>query len=341
LRARGLDNVNVIIPVAGLGTRLRPHTWSRPKPLVSVAGKPMLGHVLDRLTQLTLDRVVFVTGYLGEQIEEFVQANYSFDAAYVPQRSPRGQSDAVVRARGQIAGPTLIVFPDMLFEAELECLETADYDGAIFVKQVEDPRRFGVVELDGDGRVTRFVEKPSEPVSDLAIMGIYYVREIRKLFDAIDEQMHRNIQTKGEFFLADALQLLIDKGCDYRAIPATEWEDCGTTAALLSTNRYMLSRNLAAPEIPGSVIIPPVFIHPTATVTSSVIGPYASLGENVLVEHAIVRDSIIDNGAHIESAMLTTSIVGRNAFVRGEPLRVNVGDSADIDLRTPSENGRG
>jgi glucose-1-phosphate thymidylyltransferase len=171
-------------------------------------------------------------------------------------------------------------------------------------------------------------------------MGIYYVKEVRRLFEAIDEQMHGNIQTKGEFFLADALQLMIDKGFDFRALPATEWEDCGTTAALLSTNRYMLSRNLETPDIPGSVIVPPVFIHPTATVSNSLIGPYASLGANVRVENAIVRDSIIDNGAHIDSAMLTTSIVGRDAFVRGEPLRVNVGDSADIDLRSTAENGR-
>jgi glucose-1-phosphate thymidylyltransferase len=332
--------VNVIIPVAGLGTRLRPHTWSRPKPLVSVAGKPMLGHVLDRLSKLTLDRVVFVTGYLGEQIEQFVRANYNFDVAFVPQADPRGQSDAIVRARGQIAGPTLILFPDMLFEADIEALEQASFDGAIFVKQVDDPRRFGVVVLDDDGKVQRFVEKPSEPISDLAIMGIYYVKEVRRLFEAIDQQMHSNIQTKGEFFLADALQLMIDKGFDFRALPATEWEDCGTTAALLSTNRYMLSRNLETPDIPGSVIVPPVFIHPTATVSNSLIGPYASLGANVRVENAIVRDSIIDNGAHIDSAMLTTSIVGRDAFVRGEPLRVNVGDSADIDLRSTAENGR-
>ena len=332
--------MNVIIPVAGLGTRLRPHTWSRPKPLVSVGGKPMLGHVLDRLSTLTLDRVVFVTGYLGEQIEQFVRANYAFDTVFVPQLDPRGQSDAIVRARGQIAGPTLIVFPDMLFEADIEAVEQAAFDGAIFVKQVDDPRRFGVVALDDDGKVTRFVEKPTEPISDLAIMGVYFVKEVRRLFDAIDEQMHNNIQTKGEFFLADALQLMIDKGLDFRALPATVWEDCGTTAALLSTNRYMLSRNPETPTIPGSVIVPPVFIHPTAKVSSSLIGPYVSLGENVLVEHAIVRDSIIDNGAHIESAMLTTSVVGRNAFVRGEPLRVNVGDSSDIDLRSIAENGR-
>jgi glucose-1-phosphate thymidylyltransferase len=333
--------VNVIIPVAGLGTRLRPHTWSRPKPLVSVAGKPVLGHVLDRLTDLTIDRVVFVTGYLGEQIEDFVRANYAFDAAFVRQREPLGQSHAIVQARGQIAGPTMILFPDMLFEADLRQLETLPHDGAIFVKQVDDPRRFGVVVREGD-RINALIEKPEKPVSDLAIMGIYYVREVRKLFDAIDEQMNRAIQTKGEYFLADALQLLIDRGASFTAIPAAEWEDCGTPSALLRTNRFLLSRAPfdCVPSLDGSVCIPPVHIAPTARVINSVIGPYASLGDDVVVENAIVRDSIVDSGAHLESVMLTTSIVGRNAFVRGDPLRVNVGDSAEIDLRSGGENGR-
>lgn len=332
--------VNVIIPVAGLGTRLRPHTWSRPKPLVSVAGKAVLGHVLDALSVLTLDRVVFVTGYLGDQIEEFVRTHYRFDMVFVRQGEPRGQSHAIVQARGQIAGPTIVLFPDMLFEADITCLENTDWDGVLYVKRVEDPRRFGVVVLDDHNRITRLIEKPQEPVSDLAIMGIYYVAEIRKLFDAIDEQMTRDIQTKGEYFLADALQLMIDGGYQFTAIPAVEWEDCGTPAALLSTNRFLLSRSNSVPEIPGVVVIPPVFIDPTAKISHSVIGPYASIGSHVVVENAIVRDSIVDAGAHIDSALLTRSIVGRNAFVRGEPLKVNVGDSADIDLRSTVENGR-
>lgn len=332
--------MNVIIPVAGLGTRLRPHTWSRPKPLVSVAGKPLLGHVLDELSVLTLDRVVFVTGYLGDQIEEFVRKNYRFDMAFVRQGEPRGQSHAIIQARGQIAGPTVVLFPDMLFEADIKSLERSTWDGALYVKQVEDPRRFGVVKLDEQNRITRLIEKPEQPESDLAVMGIYYVAEIRQLFEAIDEQVERDLQIKGEYYLADALQLMIDKGCQFTAIPAVEWEDCGTPGALLSTNRFLLSRSNSVPQIPGVVINPPVFIAPTARITNSIIGPYASIGSHVVVENAIVRDSIVDSGAHIDSALLTRSIVGRNAFVRGEPLKVNVGDSADIDLRSTAENGR-
>lgn len=332
--------MNIIIPVGGLGTRLRPQTWSRPKPLVSVAGKPVLGHVLDTLSAVDIDRAVFVTGFLGEQIEEYIRSHYHFDAVFVEQAQPLGQSHAIVQARGQVAGPTLIVFPDMVFEAPLDRLVTLDTDGAIFVKEVDDPRRFGVVMLD-EGRVTRLIEKPQDPKSNLAIMGVYYVREIRQLFQAIDRQMAEGIQTKGEYYLADAVQLMIDGGAEFTTLPATVWEDCGTPDALLQTNRFLLSRSHTCPSTIDAVVVPPVFISETARVTGSVIGPNVSIGDNVVVENAIVSESIVDDGATIDSAMLTRSIVGRDAIVRGEPLRVNVGDSSDIDLRSNRENGHG
>lgn len=332
--------MNVIIPVAGLGTRLRPLTWSRPKPLVSVAGKPVLGHVLDTLSGLTIDRVVFVTGYLGDQIEAYVRENYRFDAVFVNQGEPLGQSHAISKARGQIAGPTIVVFPDMVFDANLTTLEDSGWDGAIFVKEVDDPRRFGIVELDGE-RITALIEKPDIPASNLAIMGIYYVREVRKLFAAIERQMDENRTTKGEYFIADALQMMIDDGARFNACPATVWEDCGTPAALLGTNRYLLSQGNGSVTIEGSVVIPPVYIAETAKITGSVIGPYASIGDGVVVENAIIRDSIVDTDATIEQAMLSGSIVGQRAYVRGDMMRVNVGDSADIDLQATGGNGRG
>jgi glucose-1-phosphate thymidylyltransferase len=192
-----------------------------------------------------------------------------------------------------------------------------------------------------DDRVTAFTEKPETPVSNLAIMGIYYVKEVRKLFNAIDRQMGQDIQTQGEFFLADALQMMINEGNEFTTIPATVWEDCGTIKALLAANRFLLSHIEPPCEVPGSVIIPPVYIAPTAKVVSSVVGPHASIGDGVTIEDAIVRDSIVDTGATIESTVLVSSIVGRNAVVRGEPMRVNVGDSSDVDLRSMQENGRG
>lgn len=331
--------MNVIIPVAGLGTRLRPQTWSKPKPLVSVAGKPVLGHVLDRLMQLPLDKVVFVTGYLGDQIEDYVRGHYDFEAAFVEQREQLGQSHAVIQARDEVSGPTLIVFPDMLFEADLEQLETLDADGALFVKEVSDPRRFGVVVVD-NGRILRLVEKPVDALSNLAIVGLYYFREIRELFAAIDNQMENDIQTNGEYWLADAIQHVIDQGGCLTWLNVSVWEDCGKPEALLHTNRYMLERlENGKTSIPGAVIVPPVVVDPSATIRNSVIGPYASIGARVTVTNSIVTDSIVDEGAQIETAMLKQSIIGRQAYVRGDFVRVNVGDSSDILLAGSSENG--
>ncbi len=328
--------VNVIIPVAGLGTRLRPQTWSKPKPLVSVAGKPVLGHVLDRISVLDLNKVVFVTGYLGDQIQEYVSDHYSFEAAFVQQREQLGQSHAVIMARDEVTGPTVILFPDMLFEADLGQLPTIDADGAIFAKEVEDPRRFGVIVTDG-GRITELVEKPEEPVSNLAVVGIYYFKQIERLFDAIDFQMAHNLQQGNEFYLAAALQHLIDHGTRLDYLPVQVWEDCGKPEALLSTNRFLLNQRSETPSIPGSVVVPPVVIDPSAIIRNSVIGPYASVGKGVSIHNSIVTDSIVDDGAQIETMLLRDSIVGRHALVRGDFMRMNVGDSSDIVLAATSE----
>lgn len=329
--------VNVIIPVAGLGTRLRPQTWSKPKPLVSVAGKPVLGHVLDRLSTLDLNKVVFVTGYLGDQIEEYVRAHYDFEAAFVEQRSQLGQSHAVMMARDEISGPTVIVFPDMLFEADLSQLASLDADGAIFAKEVDDPRRFGVLVTE-NGRIRELVEKPHEPISNLAVVGIYYFNAIERLFEAIDFQMDHNLQQGNEYYLAAALQHLIDQGACLKYLPVDVWEDCGKPEALLSTNRFLLNQRSETPIIPGSVIVPPVVVDPSAIIRNSVIGPYASVGKGVTIQNSIVTDSIVDDGAQIETMLLRDSIVGRQAYVRGDFMRMNVGDSSDIVLAANSEN---
>lgn len=328
--------VNVIIPVAGLGTRLRPQTWSKPKPLVSVAGKPVLGHVLDRLAVLDLAKVVFVTGYLGDQIEAYVRKNYDFDASFVSQREQLGQSHAVHMAREEVTGPTVIVFPDMLFEADLTQLERIEADGAIFVKEVDDPRRFGVIVTE-NGRINELVEKPQDQISNLAVVGIYYFRKIEQLFGAIEYQMANGLQQGNEYYLAAAVQHMIDGGAYLTHLPVDVWEDCGKPEALLSTNRFLLRQGGTTPNIPGSVIVPPVVIDPSATVRNSVIGPFASVGAGVSILNSIVTDSIVDDGALIETVMLQGSIVGQNAYVRGDFMRVNVGDSSDIVLAANSE----
>jgi glucose-1-phosphate thymidylyltransferase len=328
--------MNVILPVAGLGTRLRPHTWSRPKPLVSLAGKAVLDHVLDRLVPLNIDRVVFVTGYLGDQIEEYVREHYSFDSVFVEQAEPKGQSHAIIEARGHITGPTVVLFPDMVFEADMENLHASTNDGAIFVKEVDDPSRFGVVVVE-DERISRLVEKPDEPVSNLAVMGVYYFSEITDLFSAIDRQLKENIQTKGEYFIADAIQLMINEGADFSAPVASVWEDCGTRDALLDTNRFLLKGIEQVAPADGSVFIPPVYVDPSAKVMNSIIGPYASVGANAVVDGAIIRDSIVDDGACVTSAILERSMIGRNAILSGDVTRVNIGDTSEVTLSSRSD----
>jgi len=327
--------MKVIIPLAGFGKRLRPHTYSKPKPLLNVAGKAVLGHVLDKLHGLDIEEIIFIVGYLGEQIEEYVTANYDFSARYVEQKELLGQAHAIWLAREHVQDDVLILFVDTIFEADLAALRDLQSDGVIYCKEVEDPRRFGVVTLNDQGFITRFVEKPKKPISNLAVIGLYYLKDAPALMEAIHELIQRGIQTQGEYFLADALQILVNRGKRFNAWTVEVWEDCGTPAAVLHTNRYLLEHghsNAAQVQTVNSVIIPPVHIAPTAHVENSVIGPYVTIGEGARVWRSIIRDSIIDAEAIIEDAMLDQSLVGKEALVRERFRRFNVGDSSAVDF---------
>ena len=317
--------MKAIIPLAGLGTRLRPHTLSRPKPLVGVAGKPVLGHVLDRIQGVPIDETIFITGYLGDQIEAYVRSNYRFPARFVEQKELKGQAHAIHLAREFIDGPLLIVFVDTIFEADLSKLADIASDGAMFVKEVPDPRRFGVAVL-RDGRVIRLVEKPRTPVSNLAVVGVYYLRNSGLFVSCLDELLQKGIQTGGEFYLADALQLMIDKGADLSAFPIDVWEDTGTFEALLQTNRYLLGRcgNEVQGEVADSLIIPPVHVSPGSRLVNSIVGPNVSIGAGAVVDKSILRDCIVGESAQVTDAVLTDSIIGANAVIQWQPRRLNV-----------------
>lgn len=326
--------MKVVIPLAGFGTRLRPHTWSKPKPLVSVAGKPVLGHVIDALLPLDPREVWFITGWLGDQIEGYVARAYpDLRAGYAVQSELKGQAHAIALVREHIQGELLIVFVDTLFQADLGALRHLDGDGAIFVKEVDDPRRFGVVALDEAGFITRFVEKPATLENRLAVIGIYYIKQAEKLFAAIDDLIARDIQTKGEYYLADAFNLMIEQGARLRALPVERWDDCGTAETLLETNRALLDRQRSAPpDLPGVTILPPVLIAPDATVERAVVGPHASIGAGATIRDAIVRDAIVDDGATVDRALVEHSIIGAKATLRGHFRRVTLGDnSAAVD----------
>ena len=333
--------MKVVIPLAGFGTRLRPHTYTKPKPLVNVAGKPVLGHILDKLLGLDIEEIVFITGYLGDQIEEYVQQNYDFPSQFVEQEELLGQAHAIWLARQYLQGPVLIIFVDTIFEADLSQLPNLEADAAVYVKEVDDPRRFGVVMLE-NGNIVRLVEKPDSMEHRLAVIGVYWLREGRELTDAIEELMAKDIKTQGEYYLADAFQVMIDRGFRFTALPVEVWEDCGKPETVLHTNRYLLDHghaNQPVDNVSRSVIIPPVNVAPSAHIEHSVVGPYVTIAANAVVKNSIVRDSIIDEETTIENFVLSNSLIGKQALVRGGYRRLNVGDSSQVDLSMDMGNG--
>jgi glucose-1-phosphate thymidylyltransferase len=325
--------VDVILPVAGFGTRLRPQTWSKPKPLVSVAGKPMLAHVLDRILPCNPGKIVFITGFLGDQIEAWARETYpDLELVFVEQPEMLGQTDAIIRTREHCHDDALILFPDALFEADFEDLADLEVDGVAFTKAVDDPSAYGIAVTEGE-YITKLVEKPSVPESNDAVIGIYYFKHVPDLYAAIDEQFRRELKTKGEYFLADAIQLMIEDGKRFIIRPIEIWEDAGNADLLLQTNRYLLSSAPPSPaQRPGSVIVPPSFVDKTATLENAVIGPYASIGAGATVRDAVIRDSVVEDGAVIEGAILEGSIIGRKAEVIGRAAIMNVGDATKVTV---------
>ncbi|MFO7637884.1 MAG: sugar phosphate nucleotidyltransferase [bacterium] len=319
--------LRVIIPAAGEGRRLRPFTHSRPKVLVEVAGKPIIGHILDRLSVVNPDEVCVVVGHRGDQVTERLKADDRFRFRFVEQPDPRGLGDAVYRARESFNGePALILLGDTIVEMDLAGLVGGE--SAIGVREVADPRRFGIVEMDR-GRVTRLVEKPERPPTNLAIVGVYFIRESDRLFEALEELIARERRTRDEYQLTDALQLMIERGETLRVAEVGEWLDCGTAEALLDTNRYLLGRNGYCRPRPGAVFVEPVHVDDSARVENSVVGPNVSVGAGAVVVNSVIADSIINRQARVENALLSRSIIGEQSVVEDAPRQLNLGDASE------------
>ena len=334
------ETLKIIIPMAGLGARLRPHTWNKPKPLISLAGRTVLDFFLDTFKSIPLTRqveYVFIIGQMGDQIKEYIKQRYpQTPAHYVIQAEMRGQSDAILLAREHLKGPAIVAFADTLVDTDFTALASEKADAVVWVKPVEDPRRFGVAEVNSSGFVKRLIEKPEDMKNNLAIVGIYYFKECQKLCDAIEEQIKRNISLRGEYYLADAVNILLEKGTKMRAQPIEVWLDAGTPDTMLSTNRYLLEHgqdNAADnPKRPGVSIISPVFIHPDAEITNSVIGPNVSIGAGCRIEASVLRNTIIEEGTEVKTVVIEDSILGRNVRVAGSPTHLNLGDQTQVDL---------
>lgn len=328
--------MKIVIPTAGLGTRMRPHTWSKPKPLVSVAGKPVLGHVLDMFGTLPkIDELVFIIGYLGEQIEQYVSETYpELETRFVVQEEMLGQSHAIWLAREGLEGPMLMAFVDTLIDVDLSDLPAAEAEAIAWVKEVEDPRRFGVADVDEAGWVERLVEKPADMSNNLAVVGFYYFQRAEQLIAAIERQLESGDQLKGEWYLADAINLMLEEGLKMRVQPVEVWEDCGKPGPLLDTNRYLLEHgrdNSAAARANETEIVPPVFIDPAAEVTGSVVGPHVSIGSDCVIEQSQLRNTIVEDGCQIRGSTLQDSVVGRNVRIVGGRGRFNLGDDSEFE----------
>ncbi len=339
------QTLKIFIPMAGWGTRMRPHTWSKPKPLVSVAGKTSLEHLLDMFNSVpdpqNVEFVFIVGPYLGElQVPSFVRENYpGMKAHFVVQHEMKGQSHALWLAREFMQGPMIMCFADTLLETDFAFIEREEADVVAWVMPMPDPRRFGVAELDSEGWVTRFIEKPESMENNLVVVGCYYFRDAAKLCAAIEKQIERNLTFKGEFFLTDTLTLMIAEGAKVRTQKAITWLDTGTIDATLETNKILLDgkANRTQNETVGGVqIIAPSFIHPMAQIENSVIGPYSSIGANCKIVNSKIEESIVEAGCEIEDAVLRRSLVGVKARIHGradgQSIQLNVGDNSDVLL---------
>jgi len=320
--------VNVIIPVAGEGVRLKPHTHFLPKCLLYVAGKPILGHILDGIKDLQISKVIIVLGAKSEQVVRFCK-NYNYNFKFVIQQKRLGLGHAIYVGSNSLKGPTLVLLGDTITDFDFKDL--GDRINILGVKEVDNPQRFGIVEIVG-GKVINVVEKPEKPRSNLAIVGVYYFADIKKIHQAMATVIKRGIKTKNEYQLTDGLALLIKKGEPFNIIKIKYWFDCGTPDALIDTNRHLLKKNHYCRSHNKAKIIAPVYIPDSAEIIDSIIGPNVSVGECVKIKNSIIQDSIINNNATIENAIFNKSIIGQNAVVRGSFKRLNVGDSSVIEF---------
>ena len=339
------ESMKIVIPMAGWGTRMRPHTWSKPKPLVSCAGKTSLEHVMDMFKTLPDPEnaeFIFIVGpYLGElQVPAFIKENYpNLKAHFVVQHEMKGQSHALWLSREYLKGPMIMCFSDTLMETDFSVLANETADGVAWVMPVDDPRRFGVAEEGADGWVTRFIEKPQSMDNNLVVVGCYYFKDSAQLLAAIDDQMKRGVMLKNEYFLTDAISIMIQSGAKVRTQKISTWLDTGTIDATLDTNKILLEKvgsQSGTFEGPNVEIIEPVAIHASAKISNSKIGPFASIGANCKIENAQITESIIEPDCEIKDAALTRSLIGKQAKVTGRGdghvMQLNVGDTSSVNL---------
>jgi glucose-1-phosphate thymidylyltransferase len=328
--------VKVVIPLAGKGTRLRPHTHVTPKPLLKVGDKPVMAYILDDLRDLGVRDAVIITGHLKEKVEQYMSTEYpDFDATYVEQPVQNGTAGAVELARPFVQEDLLIIFVDTLFDADLSVAKNLpdDVAGAIWVKEVEDYQRFGVVVADENGFMQKIIEKPSEPISKRANIGLYYIRDWKLLFEGIEHVMNSTPGGSGEYYLTDAFQYMIDKGAKLKIIDVEGWYDAGKPETVLETNLHVLSttRGKRPPEQSGVTIVDPVHVADGVELSDCEIGPGVTLSRGVKVSGSKISNSIVGEGSRIEASTLHDSLIGSRAVVVGVQGQIDIGDDSVIN----------
>jgi len=334
--------LKVVIPAAGAGKRLFPHTFTKPKPMVYIAGKPIIGHILDRMKDVKPEEIIMVVGYKKEQITSYVNKNYSdiFNIKYVDQIEQLGLGHSIYVARDDIGdSEIMIALGDMIFKAGYSefydyHLNNGDCSGSIGVREVNDPEKYGIVELEGK-YIKNLEEKPSRPRSKLGIAGVYFIRETKVLISILEDMIRKDTRTRGEYQLTDALQEMVSRGHRLKTFPVSSWYDCGHHESLLETNRVLLDEKEDIDhvyEIKDSVVIQPVAIGNNVSIINSVVGPHASIASDSIIESSIISDSVIGSRSHISKANLQRSIVGDDASVLGKHNSLNIGDMSSIEF---------
>lgn len=296
---------------------MRPQTHTKAKPLLPVAGKPVLDHVMDALAGLEVSEFIFITGHLKEQIEEHIK-RYGVKARFLEQQVKDGTAGAIKLAEPYVDEPVLIIFVDTIFDADLSLIATSVDDGIIWAQEVEDYQRFGVIVTDKDGYMERIVEKPSEPVSKLANIGVYYIKTYQLMFEGIHHVYANDVKVKGEYFLTDAFQYMIDHGAKLKVAPVEGWYDCGKPETTLESNAILLGKHHAREsDVTGSTIHEPVYIGKGCEIIASEIGPNVTIMPGCTIKHARLENCIIDEGSTVVGIALRDSILGTNTFLEG------------------------
>jgi glucose-1-phosphate thymidylyltransferase len=329
--------MKAVIPVAGAGTKLRPLTYTQPKALIPIAGKTILSHIVDQLRDAGITEFIFIVGYLGEKIQDYVKQTYpSLTTHFVYQNERQGTGHAVELTKKLIGDePIFVALGDTICEFDVkEIIDSPD--SMIGIRKVDDPRDFGVATIDENGFIEHLVEKPAIPKSNMALVGLYKINETAVLFECLQQLFVENITTRGEYNLTDALACMIQKGTRFRSFKVANWFDCGKKESILETNATLLKKmggHLPAADIyKDTIIIHPVSIAEGCTISNAIIGPHVAIGPNTTITQSIIRDSIIGGYTNLHEVVLDNSLIGSDASVKGLSRSLNIGDNTEIDF---------